>query len=74
MVKSLGVSRVDGDCSHEMKRCLLLGRKAMTNLGSLLKSRDITLLAKIKTMVLRAYRADHLIEYKEKVQALKSER
>ena len=46
----------------------------MTNLGSLLKSRDITLLAKIKTMVLRAYRADHLIEYKEKVQALKSER
>ena len=33
----------DGDCSHEMKRCLLLGRKAMTNLDSLLKSRDITL-------------------------------
>ena len=38
----------DGDCSHEMKRCLLLGRKAMTNLGSELKSRDITL----PTMVL----------------------
>ena len=34
----------DGDCSHEMKRCLLLGRKAMTNLDSVLKSRDITLL------------------------------
>ena len=33
----------DGDCSHEIKRCLLLGRKAMTNLGSILKSRDITL-------------------------------
>ena len=33
----------DGDCSHEMKRCLLLGRKAMTNLDSILKSRDITL-------------------------------
>ena len=33
----------DGDCSHEIKRCLLLGRKAMTNLDSLLKSRDITL-------------------------------
>ena len=32
---------VDGDCSHEIKRCLLLGRKAMTNLGSILKSRDI---------------------------------
>ena len=33
----------DGNCSHEIKRCLLLGRKAMTNLGSILKSRDITL-------------------------------
>ena len=33
----------DGDCSHEIKRCLLLGRKAITNLNSLLKSRDITL-------------------------------
>ena len=37
----------DGDCSHEIKRCLLLGRKAMTNLDSLLKSRDITLLRKV---------------------------
>ena len=37
----------DGDCSHEIKRRLLLGRKAMTNLGSILKSRDITLLTKI---------------------------
>ena len=35
---------VDGDCSHEIKRCLLLGRKAMTNLDSILKNRDITLL------------------------------
>ena len=35
---------VDGDCSHKIKRFLLLGRKAMTNLGSILKSRDITLL------------------------------
>ena len=33
----------DGDCSHEIKRCLLLGRKAMTNLDSVLKSRDVTL-------------------------------
>ena len=44
----------DGDCSHEIKRCLLLGRKAMTNLGSILKDRDITLPTKvhlIKAMV-----------------------
>ena len=41
----LGDSKItaDGDCSHEVKRCLLLGRKAMTNLDSILKSRDITL-------------------------------
>ena len=37
----------DGDCSHEIKRCLLLGRKTMTNLDSILKSRDITLPAKV---------------------------
>ena len=37
----------DGDCSHEIKRCLFLGRKAMTDLDSILKSRDITLLTKI---------------------------
>ena len=37
----------DGDCSHEIKRCLLFGRKVMTNLGSILKSRDITLPTKI---------------------------
>ena len=45
---------VDSDCSHKIKRCLLLGRKAMTNLDSTLKSRNITLLKKIlmvKTMV-----------------------
>ena len=44
----------DGDCSHEIKRCLLLGRKAMTNLDSILKSRDITLPTKVclvKSMV-----------------------
>ena len=47
----------DGDCSLEIKRCLLLGRKAMTNLDSVLKSRDITLLTKIhlvKTIVFPA--------------------
>ena len=46
----------DGDCSHEIKRCLLLGRKVMINLNSILKSRDITLSKKIclvKTMVLQ---------------------
>ena len=37
----------DGDCSHEIKRCLLLGRKVMTNLDSILKSKDITLLTKV---------------------------
>ena len=45
----LGGSKItaDGDCSHEIKRCLLLGRKAMTNLDSILKSRNITLSTKI---------------------------
>ena len=38
----------DGDCSHEIKRCLILGIKAMTNLGSILKSRDITLPTKVR--------------------------
>ena len=52
----LGGSKITvyGDCSHEIKRRLLLGRKAMTNLDSILKSRDITLLTKVcivKTMV-----------------------
>ena len=53
----LGGSKItaDGDCSHEIKRCLLLGRKAMNNLDSILKSRDITLWTKVhlvKAMVL----------------------
>ena len=45
----LGGSKItaDGDCSHEIKRCLFLGRKAMTNLNSILKSRDITLSTKV---------------------------
>ena len=45
----LGDSQItaDGDCSHEIKRCLLLGRKVMTNLDSILKCRDITLLTKV---------------------------
>ena len=40
-------STADGDCSHEIKRCLLLGREVMTNLDSILKSRDITLPTKV---------------------------
>ena len=40
-------SKIDGDCSHEIKRCLLLGRNVMTNLDSILKSRDITLPSKV---------------------------
>ena len=46
----LGGSKItaDGDCSHEIKRHLLLGRKVMTNLDSILKSRDITLLTKVR--------------------------
>ena len=47
----------NADCSHEIKRCLLLGRKAMTNLGSILKSRDLTLPTKVhlvKAMVFPA--------------------
>ena len=45
----LGGSKItaDGDCSHEVKRCLLLGRKVMTNLDSIFKSRDITLSTKV---------------------------
>ena len=46
----LGGSKItaDGDCSHEIKRCLLLGRKVMSNLDSILKSRDITLPTKVR--------------------------
>ena len=55
----LGGSKItaDGDCSHEIKRCLLLEKKAMTNLDSILKTRDITLLTKVhlvKAMVFPA--------------------
>ena len=49
---------VDGDCSHEIKRHLLLGRKAMTNLDSILKSRDITLLTKVMVFPVVMYRCE----------------
>ena len=50
----------DGDCSHEMKRCLLLGRKAMTNLDSVLKSRDITLPTKFPSSQSYAFSRSHV--------------
>ena len=50
----------DGDCSHEIKRCLLLRRKAMTNLDSILKSRDITLLTKVRIVKPTVFSSSHL--------------
>ena len=50
----------DGDCSHEIKRCLLLGRKAMTNLHSILKSRDITLLTKVHLVKAMFFSSSHV--------------
>ena len=49
-LQSVGYSKItaDGDCSHEIKRCLLLGRKVMTNLDSIFKSRDIILPTKVR--------------------------
>ena len=59
----------DSDCSHEIKRCLLLGRKAMTNLDSILKSIDIMLLTKVnlvKTMVFPVVRYGWISELDDK--------
>ena len=58
----------DGDCSSEIKRCLLLGRKVMTNLDSILKSRDITLPTKVclvKAMVFPVVMYGYELDYKE---------
>ena len=58
----------DGDCSHEIKRSLLLGRKAMTNLDNILKSKDITLLTKvcrIKAMILSVVMYGCELDHKE---------
>ena len=58
----------DGDCSHEIKRCLLLGRKVMTNLDSILKSKDITLPTKthlVKAMVFPVVMYGYELDYKE---------
>ena len=59
----------DGDCSHEIKRCLLLGRKVMTNLNSTLKSRDITLSTKVNLVKAMVFFSSHVwmweLDYKE---------
>ena len=59
----------DGDCSHEIKRCLLLGRKVMTNLDSILKSRDITLPTKVHLVKAIFFSSSHVwmweLDYKE---------
>ena len=58
----LGGSKVnvDGDCSHEIKRCLLLGRKVMTNLDRVLKSRDNTLPTKVPSSQGYGFSSDHV--------------
>ena len=58
----MGGSKItaDGDCSHEIKRCLLLGKKAMTNLDSILKSRDITLPTKVRLVKAMAFVSSHV--------------
>ena len=67
----LGGSKItaDGDCSHEIKRCLLLGRKAMINLDSILKSRDITLPSKVHLVKAMVFSSSHVwtweLDYKE---------
>ena len=54
------VTDCDGDCSHEMKRLLLLGRKTMTKLDSILKSRDITLLTKVHVVQSYGFSSSHV--------------
>ena len=58
----LGGSKItaDGDCSHEIKRHLFLGRKAMTNLDSILKSRDIALPTKVRLVKARVFSSSHV--------------
>ena len=56
----------DGDCSHEIKRCLLLGRKAMTNLDSILKRRDITLTTQVHLVKIQFVKFKNKIKLKKK--------
>ena len=51
----------DSDCNHEIRSCLFLGRKAMTNLDSVLKSRDITLPAKVHIIKLMVFLVEHMV-------------
>ena len=51
---------VDGDCSHKVKRCLLLERKAMANIDSILKSRNITLLTKVRLVKAIVFFSNHV--------------
>ena len=51
----------DGDFSHEIKKCLLLGRKAVTNLDSLIRSRDITLLIKVSVVKAMVFSSSHIL-------------
>ena len=62
---------VDSDCSHEIKRSLLLGRKDMTNLDSVLRSRDITLLTKIHTVKAMAF---PVVMYRCEIWTLRAEK
>ena len=59
---TFGSSKItaDGDCSHEIKRCLLFGRRPMTNLDSILKSRDITLPTKVHIVKLWFFQWSHM--------------
>ena len=67
----LGGSKItaNGDCSHEIKRCLLLGRKVMTNLGNILKSRDITFSTKVHLVKAMVFSSSHVwmweLDYKK---------
>ena len=65
----LGGSKItaDGDCSHEIKRCLLLGRKVMTNLDGILKSRVITLSTKVRLVKAMVFQWSYIrkLDYKE---------
>ena len=58
----LGESKItaEGDCSHEIKRCLLFGRKVMTNLDSILKSKDITLSTKVHLVIAMVFSSSHI--------------
>ena len=68
-ISGLSLPIVDGDCSHEIKRRMLLGRKAMTNLDSIIKSRDITLPTNVRLVKAMVFSSSHVsiweLDYKE---------